>query len=145
MQRWHEWLLVHELTAVITAKTGGEDSLFAGPQPFSFMQFMVDGSVMLNHRVDQGISQCTLRVQKYRGSSFNQDESPFVIGKSGFDVAIARTLGRADAHVTVERISSGVKRLDTMLVGGWCRRGSASGGYRSSSPAAPRIRTRCAN
>ena len=120
MSRLHQWLLDHELTAVITAKAGGDDTSSAG-QPFGFMQFMVDCSIVLNHRVDLGVSQRNLRVQKYRGSGFNEDESPFLIGKNGFDVAIARTPGRADAIVTNERVSSGVERLDTMLDGGYYR------------------------
>lgn len=120
INRLHLWLLDHQMTALITAKAGGSDTSSAG-QPFGFMQFMVDCSVVLNHRVDLGVSQRNLRVQKYRGSSFNEDESPFVIGKSGFDVAMARSLGRADTVVTNERVSSGVKRLDTMLDGGYYR------------------------
>jgi circadian clock protein KaiC len=76
---------------------------------------------MLNHVVVLGVAHRTLRVQKYRGSAFAEDESPFVIGKSGFEVAVARPLGRADAKVTDERVSSGVKRLDTMLGGGYYR------------------------
>jgi len=120
MNRLHQWLLEHELTALITAKAGGEDTS-SGGQPFGSLQFMVDCSVVLNHRVDLGVSQRNLRVEKYRGSSFNEDESPFVIGKDGFDVAMARSVGRADAVVTNERISSGVERLDTMLDGGYYR------------------------
>jgi len=68
-----------------------------------------------------GVSQRNLRVQKYRGSQFDESESPFVIGKMGFDVAIVRTLGRTGAAVTNERVTSGVKRLDTMLGGGYYR------------------------
>ena len=85
------------------------------------MQFMVDCAVKLNHRVTHGVSQHNLRVQKYRGSSFDENESPFVIGSRGFDVAVARMLGRVDANVTSERVGSGVKRLDTMLGGGYYR------------------------
>ena len=121
MHRLHQWLLDHELTALITAKAGGEEAGSSGQQPFGFMQFMVDCSVILNHRVDLGVSQRNLRVQKYRGCSFNEDESPFVIGKNGFDVAMAHTLGRGDSEVSFERVSSGVKRLDTMLGGGYYR------------------------
>jgi circadian clock protein KaiC len=121
MHRLHQWLLDHELTALVTAKAGGQELGSPHEQPFGFMQFMVDCSVILNHRVDQGVSQRNLRVQKYRGCSFNEDESPFVIGKDGFDVAMAHTLGRADAEVSFERVSSGVKRLDTMLGGGYYR------------------------
>ena len=116
----HEWLLARELTGIITVNAGDDES-FLGQQPFSFMQFMVDCAVVLNHRVELGVSQRSLRVQKYRGTNFDENESPFVIGKGGFDVAVSRMLGRLDAHVTNERISSGVKRLDTMLGGGYYR------------------------
>lgn len=119
--RLHQWLIEHQLTGLITTKLGAEG---VGPhreQPVGFMQFMVDCAVILNHHVEQGVSQRNLRVQKYRGSSFNEDESPFVIGSQGFDVAIARTLGRADAESSIERVSSGVERLDTMLGGGYYR------------------------
>ena len=119
--RLHEWLVRTGLTALITAKAGGDDLGSAGSQPFGFMQFMVDCSVILNHRVEFGVSQRNLRVQKLRGFSFDENESPFVIGKTGFDVAIARMLGRVDSKVTNERVTSGVKRLDTMLGGGYYR------------------------
>jgi circadian clock protein KaiC len=119
--RLHEWLLAHELTALITAKSGGDEASTAGQEPFGFMQFMVDCAVILNHSVSLGVSQRNLRVQKFRGTAFDENESPFVIGKNGFDVAVARTLSRVDANVTNERVSSGVKRLDTMLGGGYFR------------------------
>src|SRR3984957_16745121 len=119
--RLHEWLLAHELTCLITLKAALEDSSSITQQPYGFMQFMVDCSVILNHSVIMGVSQRNLRVQKYRGSTFDENELPFVIGRSGFDVAIVRLLGRVDADVTHERVTSGVKRLDTMLGGGYYR------------------------
>jgi len=119
--RLHDWLLANKMTGLITAKTGGDEASSLSAQPISFMQFMVDCAVVLNHRVELGVSQRNLRVQKFRGSSFDENESPFVIGKRGFDVAIARMLGRIDAKVTNERVTSGVKRLDTMLGGGYYR------------------------
>jgi circadian clock protein KaiC len=119
--RLHEWLLACGLSGIITVKAGAEERTSSGEQPFSFMQFMVDCAVVLNHRVELGVSQRNLRVQKYRGSNFNENESPFVIGKGGFDVAVARMLGRVDSKVTNERVTSGVKRLDTMLGGGYYR------------------------
>jgi circadian clock protein KaiC len=119
--RLHEWLLANELTGLITAKSGEEDNSLPDQRPFGFMQFMVDCSVKLNHRVSLGVSQRNLRVQKFRGSGFDENESPFIIGKNGFDVALARTVGRKDTQVSKERVSSGVKRLDTMLGGGYYR------------------------
>jgi circadian clock protein KaiC len=119
--RLHEWLLERELTCLVTLKAAADEPNSITQQPYGFMQFMVDCSVILNHSVVLGVSQRNLRVQKYRGSSFDENESPFVIGKAGFDVAVVRLLGRVDADVTNERVTSGVKRLDTMLGGGYYR------------------------
>jgi circadian clock protein KaiC len=119
--RLHDWLLAHEITGLITSKAGGDEATSSNQAPITFMQFMVDCAVILNHRVAQGVSQRNLRVLKYRGSEFDENESPFVIGKGGFDVAVFRSLGLGDASVTQERVSSGVKRLDTMLGGGYYR------------------------
>lgn len=119
--RLHEWLLANGLTGLITAKAGGDEASPVYQEQFGFMQFMVDCAVVLNHRVELGVSQRNLRVQKFRGSNFDENEAPFVIGKNGFDVAISRILGRLDAKVTKERVTSGVKRLDTMLGGGYYR------------------------
>ena len=119
--RLHNWLLDNELTGLITSKADGDATTTDNPEPLGFMQFMVDCSVVLNHRVTLGVSQRNLRVRKYRGSGFDENESPFVVAKNGFDVAISRTLARVDTKVSNERVSSGVERLDTMLGGGYYR------------------------
>ncbi|HVC12466.1 MAG TPA: circadian clock protein KaiC [Burkholderiales bacterium] len=121
LYRLHEWLLARGLTGLITLQAGVDESGSISQQPFGFVEFMVDCTVILGHRVVQGMSQRTLRVQKYRGSSFDEDESPFLIGNSGLEVAVARTADRMHAKVSTERVSSGVKRLDTMLGGGYYR------------------------
>jgi circadian clock protein KaiC len=119
--RLHQWLLTRELTGIITAKADGDETSSISQQPFGFMQFMVDCSVILDHTVVLGVSQRNLRVQKYRGSSFDENESPFLIGASGLEVDATRTPGRLNAKASNERVSSGVKRLDTMLGGGYYR------------------------
>lgn len=119
--RLHEWLLARQLTGIITAKAGGDEASSVIQEPFGFMQFMVDCAVILNHSVALGVSHRNLRVQKFRGSGFDENESPFLIGASGLEVAVARTKGRVDAKVSSERVSSGVERLDTMLGGGYYR------------------------
>ena len=119
--RIHEWLLAHGLTAIITSKTGGHEISNANRPQLGFMQFMVDCAVILHHDVVQGVSQRNLRVVKYRGSAFAENESPFLIGAAGLEVAGARGLSRVDAPVTAERVSSGVPRLDVMLGGGYYR------------------------
>jgi circadian clock protein KaiC len=122
--RLHHWLLANGFTGLITAKAGDHAPDSDSPQPFGFMQFMVDCTVILNHSVVHGVSQRSLRVQKYRGSAFDENESPLVIGKAGVEVATARALGSSDAKASDERVASGVERLDTMLGGGYFRAAS---------------------
>ncbi len=117
--RLHEWLVERPFSAIITAKTRTADSNTPFHQPLSFLQFMVDCSVTLNHDVVQGVSQRNLRVVKYRGSAFEENESPFVIGSSGLEVASTRMLDRSAMAVSNRRVSSGIKRLDAMLGGGY--------------------------
>lgn len=119
--RLHEWLLARGLTGLITLRAGSDEMISISQRPFGFMQFMVDCVVILSHSVVLGVSQRNLRVQKYRGSGFYENESPFVIGASGIEVAVVHTRVRVDAKVTNERVSSGVERLDTMLGGGYYR------------------------
>jgi circadian clock protein KaiC len=118
MYRLHEWLLSHEFTSIITAKSYGRK---ARRPDLSFMQFMVDCAVTLDHRVVQGVSQRNMRVIKFRGSAFSEDEAPFLIGPAGLEVAGAHEMGRMEPPVTAERVSSGVPRLDVMLGGGYYR------------------------
>jgi circadian clock protein KaiC len=119
--RLHEWLLARGLTGLITAKAGGDEASSIDQGEFGFMQFMVDCAVILNHSVVMGVSQRNLRVQKFRGSTFDENESPFLISARGLEVAAAPTLGTGRAKVSSERVSSGVERLDTMLGGGYYR------------------------
>jgi len=128
--RLHEWLGARGLTAIITSKVGNRQSLLDNQPNLGFMQFMVDCTVTLNHELVRGVSQRSLHVVKYRGSSFSENESPFVIGEGGLEVAGAREVagGRepgwqrtSRSSKLTERLSSGVKRLDTMLGGGYYR------------------------
>jgi circadian clock protein KaiC len=122
--RLHEWLSARGFTAIITSKAPGPDHSDVSNSKLGFMQFMVDCSVQLNHEVVEGISQRNLRVVKYRGSAFSENESPFLIGDHGLEIAGSRELGRPEQPETpalTERISTGVPRLDVMLGGGYYR------------------------
>lgn len=90
----------------------------------ALLQFMVDCGVILSHTMIGGVSQRNVRVLKYRGSAFEENESPFVIGNDGLEVAGAHYTGESRVVVSNERISSGVSRLDTMLGGGYYRNSS---------------------
>ena len=117
----HDWLQTHELTALITAKTSNRLAEPSDIHSLDFLEFMVDCAVALGHDVVSGMSQRSLRVCKYRGSSFDENVIPFVIGEHGVEVAYYGGQSLDQAPASTERISSGVERLDTMLAGGYFR------------------------
>lgn len=121
LYRLHEWLLRRGLTAVLTAKTESSDSANGTPWVHDFVQFMVDCSVALDHEIIGGVSQRNLQIAKYRGSGFEENETPFLIDSSGIEVAFVSGLDASAHPATGERVSSGVDRLDAMLGGGYHR------------------------
>ncbi len=81
---------------------------------------MADCVVYLHRRVSGRTSERGLRVLKYRGSGFFENECPLSIGPHGVTVAFqGRAATRRGASTT--RISSGIPRLDAMLEGGFYR------------------------
>jgi circadian clock protein KaiC len=119
--RLHDWLLARDLTALITAKSATEyDGSFA-TERLGFLQFMVDCSIVIRHDLTGGVSQRNLRVVKYRGSAFEENQAPFLFGAKGIEVASMPSRDRVEHPVTTERVSSGIPRLDTMLGGGYYR------------------------
>jgi circadian clock protein KaiC len=118
LYRLRDWILARQLTTVITSKASPGSS---SENHRAFLQFLADCAVTLEHRVELGISQRSCRVLKYRGSAFNENEAPYVIGPTGMEVSwVSRTEERRPV-VTDERVSSGVSRLDAMLGGGFFR------------------------
>jgi len=126
--RLHEWVASNALTAIMTSKTG---AFTEGQQRAELLQFTVDCAVQMKHCVSNGVSQRSLRVFKYRGSPFRENEAPYLIGPAGIRVADVEEVDHRYATATTERISSGVPRLDTMLGGGYFR---AAGILTTGSP-----------
>jgi circadian clock protein KaiC len=118
LYRIHEWLIQHRLTGILTAKA-------AGTEPFSHVQYnfaayMADCALLLVRRHQEVVSERDVSILKYRGSSFSENKSPFVIGPSGMEVAEQNT-AIDGVRATLERVSTGIPRFDTMLKGGYFR------------------------
>lgn len=121
--RLHEWLLGNDLTAILTVKRQS-DVQAREVTDLDFMQFMVDSAVRLRHDVVEGVSQRSLRILKYRGSAFDENEVPYVIGDRGIELAGGFSDREPPPLAGEERISTGVDRLDRMLDGGYYRAAS---------------------
>ena len=120
IRRLFGWLKQRGLTTVITAERDGPDKLTR----HGIEEFVSDCVILLDHRSLQGISTRRLRIVKYRGSTHGTNEYPFVIDERGISVLPISSLG-LDHPAPVERISTGITRLDGMLGGLGFFRGSS--------------------
>jgi circadian clock protein KaiC len=121
INRLHSWLLDAELTAVITAKSDWLESMMPWAHGYlQYLPFIVECAVLLTHQFENGFSHRRLRIIKYRGSSFSENETPFIIGPSGLEVAMTDPPLKC-LSVGTEKISIGVHALDEMLYGGLLR------------------------
>jgi circadian clock protein KaiC len=121
MQRLHSWLLEHQLTTIVTAKTDWlGNSIPIQDSLLQYLPFMVDCVVSLTHGIENEYSRRRLRIIKYRGSSFSENEIPFTINRHGLDVATA-DVSMFALPASTERVSTGILQLDQMLFGGVMR------------------------
>jgi circadian clock protein KaiC len=142
LRRLFRWLKAKGVTAVITAESG-EGSLTRN----GIDEYVADCVIFLDHRVEDQTSIRRLRVIKYRGTLHGTSEYPFLIGANGFSVFPLSSL-KLDHKATMQRISTGIPRLDTMLGGKGFYRGTSilvSGGAGSgkSSTAAHFVQAAC--
>lgn len=113
LERLHRWLIDHDLTSVLTVKSG-EDCT---GDHYRFLDFMVDCVIELDQRVTGQVSTRRLRVLKYRGSAFERNEFPFAITDTG--VRLVPVSGVELVHHVPDRLlATGNSRLDELLGGG---------------------------
>jgi circadian clock protein KaiC len=119
LRRLFRWLKEKGVTAIITGERGDETLTRQGLE-----EYVSDCVILLDHRVTEQASTRRLRVVKYHGSVHGTNEYPFLIDESGFSVLPITSVGLSHT-VSMERISSGIPRLDTMLSGKGYYRGSS--------------------
>lgn len=109
IRRLFRWMKNRNLTAVVTGERGEK-----GLTRYGLEEYISDCVILLDNRVTDKISNRTLRVVKYRGSSHSTDEFPFLIDNQGLWVQPITSSG-LNYSVSDEHVSSGVPKLDTML------------------------------
>lgn len=121
MQRIATWLSEQDVTGLITAKASTEpETDVADPLSKSSLPYIADCVILLEQSLIRKVSYRSLRILKYRGSSFDENAAPLLITESGI-VAIDTGRPARTVTATTERVSSGVARLDEMLGGGYFR------------------------
>jgi circadian clock protein KaiC len=118
LRRLFQWLKERGVTAVITGERGQGTLTRQGLE-----EYVSDCVILLDHRLTDQVYTRRLRVVKYRGSTHGTNEYPFLIDQDGISVVPITSLG-LNHNASMERISTGVARLDTMLGGEGFYRGS---------------------
>jgi circadian clock protein KaiC len=118
LRRLFHWLKDRGVTAIVTCERGS-----GGLSRHGLEEYVSDCVIVLDHRVSEQISTRRLRVVKYRGSAHGADEYPFLIDEGGITVLPVSSLG-LHHPASLERISTGVPRLDVMLGGEGVYRGT---------------------
>ena len=143
LRRLFRWLKDKGVTAIITGERGEGQLTRHGLE-----EYVSDCVILLDNRVIDQVSTRRLRIVKYRGTTHGTNEYPFLIDEDGISVLPITSLG-FEHKASNERVTSGVKRLDTMLGGKGYFRGSSilvtgTAGTGKSSMAAHFARAACA-
>jgi len=115
LARLFSWLESREVTAIVTGERADDALTRHGIE-----EYVSDCVIVLDHRVHEGVATRRLQVIKYRGSTHETNEYPFLISVHGFEV-LPVTAVSLDYGASSERLSTGVPRLDRMLAGGLYR------------------------
>ena len=118
LRRLFNWLKKKGVTTIITAERGDGSLTRNGLE-----EYVSDCVILIDYRVSEQSSIRRLRIVKYRGSTHGTNEYPFLIDEDGFSVLPVTSLG-LNYDSSLERISTGIPRLDTMLSGKGYFRGS---------------------
>ncbi len=143
LRRLFRWLKDRGMTAIITGEKGEGNAITR----YGLEEYVADCVIILDQRIQEQISTRRLRVLKYRGTAHGMNEYPFLIGARGFSVLPITSL-QLDHKVSMQRIPTGIPRLDDMLGGQGVFRGSSvlvsgSSGTGKSSVAAKFVETAC--
>ncbi len=119
LRRLFRFLKDKGVTAIITGERGE-----GGFTRFGIEEYVSDCVIVLDHLANQQVSTRRLRVAKYRGSLHGTNEYPFLIDEHGISVMPLTSLSLKH-EASMERIPTGIPRLDTMLGGQGYFRGSS--------------------
>jgi circadian clock protein KaiC len=109
LRRLFHWLKERGVTTIVTAERG-EGALTR----HGLEEYVSDCVILLDHRVKDQVSTRRVRVVKYRGSSHETNEFPFLIDETGITV-VPITSVALQHPVSEELLTSGVPKLDAML------------------------------
>lgn len=119
LRRLFRWLKDQGLTAIITGEKGESTLTRHGLE-----EYVSDCVISLSHRTVDEVSTRRMRIVKYRGSNHGTNQYPFLINDRGFSILPITSIG-LDHPASEEKISTGLPKLDKILMGGGFYKGSS--------------------
>jgi len=119
LRRLFRWLKNKGVTTIVTGERGDGTLTRQGLE-----EYVSDCVILLDHRTREQISTRRLQIIKYRGSTHGTNEYPFLIDETGISVLPITSIS-LQHKASLERISSGIERLDAMLGGKGYFRGTS--------------------
>jgi len=111
------WLRDSEITALLTIKVGeGAGDI---PGYFDLAEYAADGVIKLKTTLVGELSRRTFAVVKMRGSGYEAGAHPYLISDHGIRVLHSPTRTAWIVQSLETRLSTGMERLDLMLLGGY--------------------------
>lgn len=111
----HRWLMEDGLTTVFTSKKQGRNGMQCA---HDFLEFLADCVLTLDQEIKGRVATKSIRVVKYRGSSYGENSYPFLVTESGCRFhPITDLILSQEASMRV--MTSGNRILDGMLGGGY--------------------------
>lgn len=119
LRRLFVWLKGKGVTAIITGEQG-EKTLTR----YGLEEYVADCVITLAHGATEQIATRRMRIVKYRGSFHGTNEYPFLIDEQGISILPVTSM-RLNHAASIERIPTGIPRLDSMFSGNGYYRGSS--------------------
>jgi circadian clock protein KaiC len=119
LRRLFRWLKDKGVTVVITGERGDGTLTRYGLE-----EYVSDCVISLDHRVVDQVTTRRIRIVKYRGTTHGTNEYPFLIEKDGLSIWPITSV-QLEHTASLERVPTGIERLDTMLGGKGFYRGSS--------------------
>ena len=121
LKRLCRWLKEKGMSAIITSERGPG---ITDITRHGIEEYISDCVIILDQRMMEQISTRRLRILKYRGSRHGTNEYPFLVTESGISVFPITSM-TLDHETSLERVPTGIKKLDAMFGGQGYYKGSS--------------------